>query len=181
LGHAAHATRPDAAQAIDAALAAAPGWAELGFEQRAAVFLRAADLLAGPWRDTVNVTTMLGQGKTIQQAEIDAACELIDFWRFNVAFARQILADQPISSLGVWNRADYRPLEGFVYAITPFNFTSIAGNLPTSPAPLHRLDEDLSASVAKRRRRHSRLSHLSQARGRDRRQRLRGRSYRRES
>ena len=134
LGHAAHATRTDAVQAIDAALAAAPGWAELGFEQRAAVFLRAADLLAGPWRDTLNVTTMLGQGKTVQQAEIDAACELIDFWRFNVVFARQILADQPISSLGVWNKADYRPLEGFVYAITPFNFTSIAGNLPTSPA-----------------------------------------------
>jgi len=134
LGHAANATRTDAAQAIDAALAAAPGWAELGFEQRAAVFLRAADLLAGPWRDTVNVTTMLGQGKTVQQAEIDAACELIDFWRFNVAFARQILGDQPISSSGVWNRTDYRPLEGFVYAITPFNFTSIAGNLPTSPA-----------------------------------------------
>ena len=134
LGHAAHATRTDAAQAIDAALAAAPGWAELGFEQRAAVFLRAADLLAGPWRDTVNVTTILGQGKTVQQAEIDAACELIDFWRFNVAFARQILAEQPTSSLGVWNKADYRPLEGFVYAITPFNFTSIAGNLPTSPA-----------------------------------------------
>jgi 1-pyrroline-5-carboxylate dehydrogenase len=134
LGHSAHATRTDAIQAIDAALAAAPEWAELGFEQRAAVFLRAADLLAGPWRDTLNVTTMLGQGKTVQQAEIDAACELIDFWRFNVAFARQILAEQPTSSLGVWNKADYRPLEGFVYAITPFNFTSIAGNLPTSPA-----------------------------------------------
>ena len=134
LGHSAHATRTDAIQAIDAALAAAPEWAELGFEQRAAVFLRAADLLAGPWRDTLNVTTMLGQGKTVQQAEIDAACELIDFWRFNVAFARQILAEQPTSSLGVWNKADYRPLEGFVYAISPFNFTSIAGNLPTSPA-----------------------------------------------
>ena len=106
----------------------------LGFEQRAAVFLRAADLLAGPWRDTLNAATMLGQGKTVQQAEIDAACELIDFWRFNVAFARRIIEDQPLSSPGVWNRADYRPLEGFVYAITPFNFTSIAGNLPTAPA-----------------------------------------------
>jgi 1-pyrroline-5-carboxylate dehydrogenase len=136
LGRAANANRADATEAIDAALAAAPGWAELGFEQRAAVFLRAADLLAGPWRDTANAATMLGQGKTVQQAEIDAACELIDFWRFNVAFARQILEDQPISSPGVWNRADYRPLEGFVYAITPFNFTSIAGNLPTAPALL---------------------------------------------
>ena len=134
LGHAAHASRGDAMEAIDAALAAAPGWAELGFEQRAAVFLRAADLLAGPWRDTLNAATMLGQGKTVQQAEIDAACELIDFWRFNVVFARRIFEDQPISSPGVWNRTDYRPLEGFVYAITPFNFTAIAGNLPTSAA-----------------------------------------------
>jgi 1-pyrroline-5-carboxylate dehydrogenase len=134
LGRAAHATQGDATEAIDAALAAAPGWVELGFEQRAAIFLRAADLLAGPWRDRVNAATMLGQGKTVQQAEIDAACELIDFWRFNVAFARKILEDQPISAPGVWNRADYRPLEGFVYAVTPFNFTSIAGNLPTAPA-----------------------------------------------
>ena len=134
LGHAANATHTDATHAIDAALAAAPEWAELSFQQRAAVFLRAADLLAGPWRDTLNVTTMLGQGKTVYQAEIDAACELIDFWRFNVSFARQIFADQPVSSPGVWNQSDYRPLEGFVYAITPFNFTSIAGNLPTSPA-----------------------------------------------
>jgi 1-pyrroline-5-carboxylate dehydrogenase len=136
LGHAANATRTDATEAIDAALAAAPGWEDLGFDQRAAVFLRAAELLAGPWRDTLNASTMLGQGKTVQQAEIDAACELIDFWRFNVAFARRIVEDQPISSPGVWNRADYRPLEGFVYAITPFNFTSIAGNLPTAPALL---------------------------------------------
>jgi 1-pyrroline-5-carboxylate dehydrogenase len=134
LGHAAHATQSDATEAIEAALAAAPGWADLGFEQRASVFLRAADLLAGPWRDTLNAATMLGQGKTVQQAEIDAVCEMIDFWRFNVAFARRIFEDQPISSPGVWNRADYRPLEGFVYAITPFNFTSIAGNLPTAPA-----------------------------------------------
>jgi len=134
LGRAANATQSDATEAIDAALAAAPGWAELGFEQRAAVFLRAADLLAGSWRDISNAATMLGQGKTVQQAEIDAACELIDFWRFNVAFARRIFEDQPISSPGVWNKADYRPLEGFVYAVTPFNFTSIAGNLPTAPA-----------------------------------------------
>jgi 1-pyrroline-5-carboxylate dehydrogenase len=134
LGYSAHATRADAVEAIEAALAAAPRWAELGFEQRAAVFLRAADLLAGPWRDTLNAATMLGQGKTVQQAEIDAACELIDFWRFNVVFARRIFEDQPISSPGVWNRTDYRPLEGFVYAITPFNFTAIAGNLPTSAA-----------------------------------------------
>jgi 1-pyrroline-5-carboxylate dehydrogenase len=136
LGRAANATHADATEAIDAALAAAPGWADLGFEQRAAVFLRAADLLAGSWRDVLNAATMLGQGKTVQQAEIDAACELIDFWRFNVAFARRIFEDQPISSHGVWNRADYRPLEGFVYAITPFNFTSIAGNLSTAPALL---------------------------------------------
>ena len=115
-------------------MAAAPDWAALSFDDRAAVFLRAADLLAGPWRDRVNAATMLGQAKTVQQAEIDAACELIDFWRFNVAFARQILADQPISSPGVWNRTDYRPLDGFVYAITPFNFTAIAGNLRTAPA-----------------------------------------------
>jgi 1-pyrroline-5-carboxylate dehydrogenase len=134
LGHAANATRADAAEAIDAALATAPEWAALDFEQRAAVFLRAADLLAGPWRDTLNAATMLGQAKTVQQAEIDAACELIDFWRFNVAFARHIFEDQPISSPGIWNRTDYRPLEGFVYAITPFNFTAIAGNLPTSAA-----------------------------------------------
>ena len=97
-------------------------------------FLRAADLLAGPWRERVDAATMLGQSKTAYQAEIDTACELIDFWRFNVAYARQILADQPISSPGVWNRVEYRPLEGFVYAITPFNFTAIAGNLPTAPA-----------------------------------------------
>ena len=134
LGRSASASEADASAAIDAAMAAAPDWAGLSFDDRAAVFLRAADLLAGPWRDRVNVATMLGQAKTVQQAEIDAACELIDFWRFNVAFARQILADQPISSPGVWNRTDYRPLDGFVYAITPFNFTAIAGNLCTAPA-----------------------------------------------
>ncbi|MFJ2579824.1 L-glutamate gamma-semialdehyde dehydrogenase [Kitasatospora aureofaciens] len=134
LGVLGNATREDARAAVDAALAAGRQWRSLSFDDRAAVFLRAADLLAGPWRETLNAATMLGQSKTVQQAEIDAACELIDFWRFNVHFARQILADQPISSPGVWNRTDHRPLEGFVYAITPFNFTAIAGNLPTAPA-----------------------------------------------
>ena len=134
LGRAHHSTAADAEAAIAAATQAAPGWAAMDFDDRAAIFLRAADLLAGPWRDTLNGATMLGQGKTVQQAEIDAACELIDFLRFNVAFARQILADQPISSPGVWNRTDYRPLDGFVYAITPFNFTAIGGNLATAPA-----------------------------------------------
>ncbi|MEU7633135.1 L-glutamate gamma-semialdehyde dehydrogenase [Nocardia sp. NPDC049220] len=126
-------THSEADGAIDAALAAAPGWRAMPFEQRAAVLLRAADLLAGPWRETVAAATMLGQSKSIQQAEIDAPCELVDFWRFNVAFARGILEQQPQSGAGVWNRMDYRPLEGFVYAITPFNFTAIAGNLPTAP------------------------------------------------
>jgi 1-pyrroline-5-carboxylate dehydrogenase len=106
----------------------------MAFDDRAAILLKAADLLAGPWRDRLNAATMLGQSKTCFQAEIDSACELIDFWRFNVQFARQILAEQPVSSPGVWNRVDHRPLEGFVYAITPFNFTAIAGNLPTAPA-----------------------------------------------
>jgi 1-pyrroline-5-carboxylate dehydrogenase len=124
----------DARAAVDAALLAAPSWRAMAFDDRAAILLRAADLLAGPWRATVNAATMLGQSKTAIQAEIDAACELIDFWRYNVAFARQIYAEQPASSPGVWNRSDHRPLEGFVYAITPFNFTAIAGNLPTAPA-----------------------------------------------
>jgi len=128
------ATEDDTRAALAAAREAAPGWRALGFDGRAAVFLRAAELLAGPWRDTLNAATMLGQSKVAHEAEIDAACELVDFWRFNVAFAREILADQPASGPGVWNRADHRPLEGFVYAITPFNFTSIAGNLPTAPA-----------------------------------------------
>jgi len=134
LGTSAQATHADAQDAVRAAKEAAPGWQELSFDDRAAVFLKAADLLAGPWRQTLNAATMLGQSKTAYQAEIDAACELIDFWRFNVHFARQILAEQPESSPGVWNRVDHRPLEGFVYAITPFNFTAIAGNLPTAPA-----------------------------------------------
>jgi len=128
------ATHEDAREAIDAALEAAPAWRGMSFDDRAAVLLKAADLLAGPWRATLNAATMLGQSKTATQAEIDSACELIDFWRFNVHFARQILAEQPLSSPGVWNRSDHRPLEGFVYAITPFNFTAIAGNLPTAPA-----------------------------------------------
>ena len=134
LGYVQQASHADTRQAIDAAMAAAPAWAALPFDQRAAIFLRAADLIAGPERATLNAATMLGQGKTVQQAEIDSACELIDFLRFNVAFAQRIYADQPVSSPGVWNRMDYRPLEGFVYAITPFNFTAIAGNLPTSAA-----------------------------------------------
>jgi 1-pyrroline-5-carboxylate dehydrogenase len=124
----------DVQAAISAALEAKRSWEELTFEERAAVFLRAADLLAGPWRDTLNAATMLGQSKTVVQAEIDAACELIDFLRFNCHYAADILADQPSSVRGVWNAMDYRPLEGFVLAITPFNFTAIAGNLPTSPA-----------------------------------------------
>ncbi|WP_404815979.1 L-glutamate gamma-semialdehyde dehydrogenase [Streptomyces thermolineatus] len=134
LGTFAAATVGDARDAVEAALAAAPGWRALSFDDRAAVLLRAADLLAGPWRERMAAATMLGQSKTVQQAEIDTPCELVDFWRFNVHFARQVLAEQPVSSPGVWNRSDHRPLEGFVYAITPFNFTAIAGNLPTAPA-----------------------------------------------
>ncbi|MEH6379557.1 L-glutamate gamma-semialdehyde dehydrogenase [Streptomyces sp. KLMMK] len=130
-----HATQADAQDAIDAALAAAPAWRAMSFDDRAAIILRAAELLSGPWRETLAASTMLGQSKTAQQAEIDTPCELVDFWRFNVHFARQILAEQPVAnSTGVWNRSDHRPLEGFVYAITPFNFTAIAGNLPTAPA-----------------------------------------------
>ena len=136
LGVTAQATEKDVADAVSAARLAAPAWRELPFDERAAILLRAADLLAGPWRDTINAATMLGQSKTAQQAEIDSACELIDFWRFNVYFANRILAEQPFSSSGVWNRFDHRPLEGFVTAITPFNFTAIAGNLPTAPALL---------------------------------------------
>ncbi|MDQ3973977.1 MAG: L-glutamate gamma-semialdehyde dehydrogenase [Actinomycetota bacterium] len=122
------------AQAVDAALAAADHWGALPWHERAAVFLRAAELLAGPWRDTLNAATMLGQSKTAHQAEIDSACELIDFWRFNCAYAQRLYAEQPQSAPGMWNRMEHRPLEGFVLAMTPFNFTSIAGNLPTAPA-----------------------------------------------
>jgi len=134
LGVTHEATADDVAAAVDAALAAAPAWRGLSYDDRAAVLLRAAELLAGPWRDTLNAATMLGQSKTAYQAEIDSACELIDFLRFNVAFGRQVLDEQPLSSPGVWNRMDHRPLEGFVLAITPFNFTAIAGNLPLAPA-----------------------------------------------
>ena len=135
LGTLRDATKADARAAVDAATAAAPAWRDMSFDDRAAILLKAADLLAGPYRAKVNAATMLGQSKTAYQAEIDSACELIDFWRFNVHFARRLLAEQPpVSSPGVWNRLDHRPLEGPVYAISPFNFTAIAGNLPTAPA-----------------------------------------------
>jgi len=135
LGVMKNSTQADAKSAVEAATEAAPGWRDLSMDDRCAIVLKAADLLAGPWRQRLNAATMLGQSKTAFQAEIDAACELIDFWRFNVHYAKQILAEQPIAnSPGIWNRTDHRPLEGFVYAITPFNFTAIAGNLPTAPA-----------------------------------------------
>ena len=120
--------------AIAASVKAQREWSQWSWEDRAAVFLRAADLLAGPWRDTLNAATMLGQSKTVFQSEIDAACELIDFWRFNAQYAQEIYHEQPLSSAGVWNMSDYRALEGFVYAISPFNFTAIGGNLAGSPA-----------------------------------------------
>lgn len=129
LGDASHVTK-----AIEAALAARENWANLSWEYRAAIFLKAADLLAGPYRAEINAATMLGQSKNAYQAEIDAACEMIDFLRFNVHYAAQIYGEQPQSSDGVWNRLEHRPLEGFVFALTPFNFTAIAGNLPTSAA-----------------------------------------------
>lgn len=134
LGTLTNAVPADASAAVAAAMAAKPSWAATPFDERAAVFLRAADLLAGPWREKIAAATMLGQSKSVYQAEIDAPCEQIDFWRFNVAFARQILAQQPISGPGEWNRSDYRPLDGFVYAVSPFNFSSIAANLSTAPA-----------------------------------------------
>ena len=135
LGVLKNSTQADTRAAIKAAGEAAPEWRALSMDDRCAVLLKAADLLAGPWRQRINAATMLGQSKTAFQAEIDSACELIDFWRFNAHFAKQILTDQPMAnSAGVWNRTDHRPLEGFVYAITPFNFTAIAGNLPTAPA-----------------------------------------------
>ena len=136
LGTMRNATDQDVADAIEAAAAAAPGWRALTFDDRAAILLKAADLLSGPWRATINAATICGQSKSVYQAEIDAACELIDFWRFNVHYARRLLEEQPQSAPGTWNRMEYRPLEGFVLAITPFNFTSIAGNLPTAPALL---------------------------------------------
>jgi 1-pyrroline-5-carboxylate dehydrogenase len=122
--------------AIDAAQQARRAWAAMAPHDRAAIFLRAAELLAGPWRQTLNAATMLGQSKTPHQAEIDAACEIVDFWRWNPHFMERILDDQPVSPPGQWNRLEYRPLEGFVLAVTPFNFTSIAANLPTAPALL---------------------------------------------
>src|SRR5215467_2978350 len=121
-------------KAIGAAAEAWEDWHRLPWEERAAVFLRAAELLAGPWRSTLVAATMLNQSKTSHQAEIDAACEVIDFWRFNVEFMVRIYEEQPISSPGVWNRMDYRPLEGFVFAVSPFNFTAIGANLTSSPA-----------------------------------------------
>src|SRR5690606_10991372 len=125
----------DAKAAAPAATEAAPEWRAMSFEDRAAVILKAAELLAGPWRQTGNAATMLGQSRTATQAEIAAACELIVLWRFNVFFGRQLQEEQPpINAGGVWSRCDYRPLVGYVYAATPFTFTAIAGNLPTAPA-----------------------------------------------
>jgi len=124
----------EVARAIAAAAEGRREWAAMSWEARAAVFLRAAELLTGPWRDTINAATMLGQSKTAFQAEIDAACELADFWRFNVGYMHRLMSEQPTSSRGMWNRIEYRPLEGFVFAVAPFNFTAIAGNLPTAPA-----------------------------------------------
>ncbi len=128
------ADQPTIEAAVRASKVAWREWSSMRFEDRAAVFLKAADLLAGPWRMKVNAATMLGQSKTAFQAEIDSACELIDFWRFNVHFAEKLYHEQPSSSPGIWNRMEHRSLEGFVYAITPFNFTAIGGNLPTAPA-----------------------------------------------
>ncbi len=134
VGYYSEGDREHVIQAIDAALAAKPLWSSLSWESRAAIFLKAADLLAGPYRYKINAATMMGQSKNCYQAEIDSACELIDFLRFNVYYMSQIYQDQPASSPGVWNRMEYRPLEGFTFALTPFNFTAIAGNLPTSMA-----------------------------------------------
>src|SRR5437660_6974110 len=121
-------------RAIAAAADAWNDWSRTPWEERAAVFLRAAELLSGPWRATLNAATMLGQSKTAHQAEIDSACEVVDFWRFNVEFMTRIYSEQPVSSPGVWNRLEYRPLEGFVFAVSPFNFSAIGGNLSTSVA-----------------------------------------------
>jgi 1-pyrroline-5-carboxylate dehydrogenase len=129
-----HGGGEEVTRAIAAAAEGRREWSAMSWEARAAVFLRAADLLTGPWRDTINAATMLGQSKTAFQAEIDAACELADFWRFNVAYMHRLMSEQPTSSRGMWNRIEYRPLEGFVFAVAPFNFTAIAGNLPTAPA-----------------------------------------------
>ncbi len=128
------ASRDHVRQAIEAALEARLDWGAWAWEERAAVFLKAAELLATTWRASLNAATMLGQSKTVFQAEIDSACELTDFWRFNPHYAQELYAEQPLSDHAMWNQLDYRPLEGFVYAVTPFNFTAIGGNLPTSPA-----------------------------------------------
>ena len=125
---------PEVERAIRAALEAWPAWSRTPWQHRAAIFLKAADLLAGPYRPVLTAATMLGQSKTVHQAEIDAACELTDFWRFNAEFMQRIYSEQPESSPGTWNYLEHRPLEGFVFAVTPFNFTSIGGNLPTAPA-----------------------------------------------
>ena len=129
-----HCGKKEIDRAIDAALDAHESWSRMAWHHRASVFLKAAELLAGPYRDVLNAATMLGQSKTAHQAEIDAACELIDFWRFNPYFMQLVYEEQPWSSAGMWNYVEHRPLEGFVFAVTPFNFTSIAGNLPTAPA-----------------------------------------------
>ncbi|GGN15117.1 1-pyrroline-5-carboxylate dehydrogenase [Dyadobacter beijingensis] len=134
LGYFHEGTKEDVAKAIDVALEARKSWSTLTWEQRAAIFLKAAELIAGPYRAEMNAATMLGQSKNAYQAEIDSACEIIDFLRLNVNFMRDIYEEQPVSSEGVWNRMEYRPLEGFIFAITPFNFTAIAGNLPAAPA-----------------------------------------------
>ncbi len=136
LGYYYHGDKSHVTQAIDAALEAKEAWANLDWEDRAAIFLRAADLIAGPYRAKMNAATMLGQSKNIYQAEIDAVCEMVDFFRFNVQYMAEIYAIQPESAPGMWNRLEYRPLEGFVFALTPFNFTSIAANLPAAPAML---------------------------------------------
>jgi 1-pyrroline-5-carboxylate dehydrogenase len=134
LGHYHHGDSSHVTQAINAAMGAKAAWNEMSWEHRASIFLKAADLIAGSYRHKINAATMLGQSKTAFQAEIDSACELIDFLRFNVGYMSQIYQDQPTSSPGVWNRLEYRPLEGFIFALTPFNFTAISGNLPTAPA-----------------------------------------------
>ncbi|MEQ9009619.1 MAG: aldehyde dehydrogenase family protein, partial [Ekhidna sp.] len=136
LGHFSEGDASHVKAAIDAALRAKEDWEKMTWENRASIFLKAADLLSGPYRSKINAATMLGQGKNVHQAEIDAACEFIDFLRFNAAFMQELYMQQPISSEGIWNRMEYRPLEGFVFAITPFNFTAIAGNLPAAPAML---------------------------------------------
>lgn len=136
LGHFSEGDKSHVTSAIDSALSAKEDWEKMSWENRASIFLKAADLLAGPYRAKINASTMLGQGKNVHQAEIDAACEFIDFLRFNVSFMQEMYMQQPVSSEGIWNRMEYRPLEGFIFAITPFNFTAIAGNLPAAPAML---------------------------------------------